>query len=247
MNHHFPQFPWEGTALLCIRKSAYMPGKEEAMKTIRVTGKGQIKVHPDMTRIMITLKGRCREYSAALRRSAKDTESLRELLGGLGFEHSDLKTLRFDVDMKYEYADERRYKRVFDGYEYEHEMKVEFASDNKLLGKVLYALANSPVSPELQIGYFVKDPEAAKDTMLANAVADAREKAAVLSRSAGVTLKDIQAIDYSWGEVRFESRLMECASGKGLGSPPPTGCYDMDIEPDDIESSDNVTVVWEIA
>ena len=27
------------------------------MRTIRVTGKGQIKVHPDMTRIMITLEG----------------------------------------------------------------------------------------------------------------------------------------------------------------------------------------------
>jgi len=52
-------------------------------------------------------------------------------------------------------------------------MKVEFESDNKLLGRVLYALANSTVSPEIQIGYFVKDQEAAKNTMLANAVADA--------------------------------------------------------------------------
>ncbi len=28
------------------------------MRTIRVTGKGQIRVHPDMTKIMITLKDR---------------------------------------------------------------------------------------------------------------------------------------------------------------------------------------------
>ncbi len=83
--------------------------------------------------------------------------------------------------------------------------------------------------------------------MLANAVADAREKATVLSQSAGVVLKDIQTIDYSWGEVRFESRLMECASGGACYSPAPEGCYDMDIEPDDIDASDNVTVVWEIA
>ncbi len=27
------------------------------MRTIRVTGKGQIKVHPDMTRITMTLEG----------------------------------------------------------------------------------------------------------------------------------------------------------------------------------------------
>ena len=134
------------------------------MKTIRVTGKGQIKVHPDMTRIVITLKDRYKEYSEALRHSAEDTESLRDILNDLGFERSALKTLRFDVEAKYEYKDEKRYKRYFDGYEYEHTMKVEFESDNKLLGRVLYALANSPVSPEFQIGYFVKDQEAAKNS-----------------------------------------------------------------------------------
>ena len=217
------------------------------MKTIRVTGNGRIKVHPDMTRIVITLKDRCREYSDVLRRSAEDTESLRDILSGLGFERSDLKTLRFDVEAKYEYADEKRYKRYFDGYEYEHTMKVEFDSDNKLLGQVLYALANNAVSPEFQIGYFVRDQEAAKNAMLANAVADAREKAMVLSQSAGVVLKDIQTIDYSWGEVRFESRLMECAPGGANYNLAPEGCYDMDIEPDDIDASDTVTVIWEIA
>ena len=94
------------------------------MKTIRVTGKGQIKVHPDMTRIVITLKDRYKEYSEALRHSAEDTESLRDILSGLGFERSALKTLRFDVEAKYEYKDEKRYKRYLDGYEYEHTMKV---------------------------------------------------------------------------------------------------------------------------
>lgn len=216
------------------------------MKTIRVTGKGQIKVHPDMTRIVITLKDRCSEYSEALRHSAEDTELLRDILNELGFERSALKTLGFDVETKYEYTDKNRYERYLDGYEYEHTMKVEFESDNKLLGRVLYALANSPVSPEFRIGYFVKDQEATKNALLANAVADAREKAAVLAQSAGVILKEIQSIDYSWGEVRFESRLMECLPDGACCSPAAKGIYEMDIEPDDIDASDNVTVIWEI-
>ena len=32
------------------------------MRTIRVTGKGQIKVKPDMTRISITLSGLYKDY-----------------------------------------------------------------------------------------------------------------------------------------------------------------------------------------
>ena len=72
------------------------------MRTIRVTGRGQMKVHPDMTRIIITLEGRHKEYGETLRRSSEDTEQLRDLLSAFGFERSDLKTLNFGVDTEYE-------------------------------------------------------------------------------------------------------------------------------------------------
>ena len=37
------------------------------MRTIRVTGKGQIKVKPDTTRITMTLEGTYPDYGEALR------------------------------------------------------------------------------------------------------------------------------------------------------------------------------------
>lgn len=45
----------------------------------------------------------------------------------------------------------------------------------------------------------VKDPEAAKNVLLGKAIDDAKEKSSVLTQAAGVTLKAIQSIDYSWG------------------------------------------------
>ena len=69
------------------------------MKTIRVTGKGQIKVKPDMTRITMSLEGTYPEYSETLRRSSEDTEQIKGLLTNFGFERSDLKTLNFGVDI----------------------------------------------------------------------------------------------------------------------------------------------------
>ena len=94
----------------------------------------------------------------------------------------------------------------------------------------------------------MKDPEAAKNELLGKAVKDAKEKAAVITAAAGVTLKDIQNIDYSWGEIEFEvspmNRLMKaCAPAPSACE---DACYDLDIEPDDIEVADTVTVVWEI-
>ena len=219
------------------------------MRTIRVTGKGLIKVHPDMTRITMTLEAMYPEYADTLRHSSEDTEKLKDVLAPFGFSRTDLKTLNFSVDTEFEsYKDKGVYKQRFVGYKFRHMMKVEFESDNGRLGKVLYALANSPVRPEFRISYTVKDPEAVKNTLLGKAVTDAKDKAVVLTQAAGTTLKDIQTIDYSWGEIDFEvhpmnrNLLLEECAPTGAGE----GCYDMDIEPDDMEVSDTVTVVWEI-
>lgn len=216
------------------------------MRVIRVTGKGLIKVKPDVTRITMTLNGIKKDYAKTLEFSIEDTEKLKAILKPFGFESTDVKTLRFDVDTEYErYRERDEWKQRFIGYKYEHVMKIEFDSDNKRLGKILYALARASVQPELRLSYTVKDPEASKNLLLGKAVEDAVAKAGVLAKASGVSLKEIQSIDYSWGTISFETKPMrslgmcadECASES----------FDMDIEPDDIEVSDTVTVVWEIA
>lgn len=219
------------------------------MKTIRVTGKGQIRVKPDMTRITMTLTGLYMEYSETLRFCSENTEELMDVLSDFGFERSDLKTLSFNVDAEHEsYRDKNNdYRQRFVGYRFNHILKVEFESDNERLGKILYALANCSVSPEFRISYTVKDPEATKNLLLGKAVSDAKEKAVVLTQAAGVALKGIQSIDYSWGEIDFEYRPMR---GEILAhqcqAAPMEDRYDLDIEPDDIDVSDTVTVIWEI-
>ena len=55
------------------------------MRTIRVTGKGQIKVKPDITRITMTLTGAFKEYGETLRHSSEDTEALKDVLSAFGF------------------------------------------------------------------------------------------------------------------------------------------------------------------
>lgn len=221
-------------------------------RTMRITGKGQVKVRPNVTRITMTLEGTQPAYDEALRRSAQDTEQVRELLNSLGFDGSDLKTLSFQVDTEYEVYQEERsvtVQKKFVGYKFRHRMKVEFPSDNDRLGRILYGLAHCPASPEFGISYTVKDQEAVRNELLGKAVADAKVKAAVLAQAAGVSLKEIQSIDHSWGAIDFEVRPMgrAMAAGKADGMAAPLcASYDLDVEPDDIEVSDTVTVVWEI-
>ena len=216
-------------------------------RTIRVTGKGKIKVKPDMTRITLTLEGAYPEYDETLRKSSESTDQMKDLLSNFGFGRSDLKTLNFSVDTDYEsYRENGEYKQRFIGYKFRHILKVEFDSDNKRLGNILFGLAHFPHHPEFRISYTVKDSETAKNELLGKAVKDAKEKAVVLTQAAKVSLKDILSIDYSWGEIDFEvnpmNKMMPCDCCAA-----PDDSYELDIEPDDIDIVDTVTVVWEIA
>ncbi len=216
-------------------------------RIIRVKGKGQIKAKPDVTRIMLTLEGTYRDYGETLRSSSQQTEQLKDILAPFGFERCDLKTVSFDVDTEYESFKEKEvYKQRFAGYKFRHCMKLEFDSDNERLGKVLYALAGCPLNPEFCISYTVKDREAVKNELLGRAVKDAKAKAYVLAESAEVKLGEIKSIDYSWAEIDFEVRPMSRAYAAPVALDSRAAGFDMDIEPDDIEVTDTVTVVWEI-
>ena len=218
-------------------------------RTIRVTGKGNISVKPDTIRLRISLEDIFREYDDALRHSADSVELLKDIFAGLGYDRKALKTVYFNINTEYEsYQDrDKSWKRRFKGYKYTHRMKLEFPADNKQLGKILYALAHCPVSPEFSIEYTVADPEAAKNELLGEAIKDSMAKANVLATAANVKLGNIVNIDYAWGKVDFVSRPLEELSLRCCEFVCEQASYNMDIEPDDIDMADTVTVVWNIA
>ena len=53
-----------------------------AFSTIKVTGKGVLRLRPDTTRVSITLNGRHKDYSETVRRSTEDSEKLKDVLEG---------------------------------------------------------------------------------------------------------------------------------------------------------------------
>lgn len=218
------------------------------MRTIRITGKGSMSVRPDMTRITVTLQGLYPVYSEALRHSSEDTSALRGIIGTFGFSGDDLKTLSFNVDTEYEgYTENNEYKQRFAGYRYRHMMKLEFGIDNDRLGKLLTALAESPLDPEFHLSYTVADRDSVRSEALVRSVEDSREKAVSLAAAAGVALGEIQTIDHSWGNADMEVHTMNYgASQKCLASARNMDSLTMDITPDDIAVEDTVTIVWEI-
>ena len=73
-------------------------------------------------------------------------------------------------------------------------------------------------------------------------------KVSVLSKAAGVELKEIISIDYSWGEIDLVTKpvsLMMARDCNGAASKRESS-VGLDIEAEDIDVTDTVTVVWSI-
>ena len=215
------------------------------MRTIKVTGKGSVSVKPDTTSLRITFEGVYKDYEETVRQSAEKTKLLREAIEKSGLPGEDLKTKDFSIDSEYEsYCDNNDdYRRRFIGYKFYHRTQIQFPNDNKLLGRILYELSVCSVKVEFSIDYTVKDKDAVKKEVIKRAVENSRLKAEIMTAAAGVKLGEVQSIDYSWGEIEIRTYPVDMFE---IGSRKMESSYDIDIEPDDIDVNDTVTIIWEI-
>ena len=220
------------------------------MREIRVTGKGNLTLIPDRTIVTVSLKGLEKEYKEAIEQSKKASQEIKNLFIDLGFEKGNIKTKMFEIESSYErdYDENERWRTIFKGYEFIHIMSVEFDKDSKLLGKIMHELSKCASAPELSLQYTVKDAEKQKEELLNKAIQDSKKKAKILTEASGVSLGEILRIDYSWGETKIVSSVMDnfldCM--KLSDDEYDEDFFDMDVEPEDINLSDTVTVVWEI-
>ena len=238
-------------------------------RRIRVTGKGHISVKPDMTRIKITLSDVKPDYNKALTASADDTDKLKELLAKYDIAEDEIKTLSFNIDGEYDRSLSTLGKRKLTGYKYKHVLKIEFPSDNEKLADIIRTLSNkSSLNPEISFTFFVKDTATQINELIKRGVDDARTKAEVLANSSGVSLNEIESIEYSWGNISFEvnpvrhffsdnsiffSDDYDSFEDDGVDFSPftrkksvPDFVRALNIVPDNIEVTDDVTVIWSI-
>ena len=216
------------------------------MRTIKVAGTGTVKMKPDMIRIGITVTGIYKDYSDALKKADSDTAAIRDIIENAGFKRDELKTTDFHVEIENEgYMEDGVYKQRFAGYRSRHEMKLEMEKDNGKLGEILGNIASSDPNPELSVTYFIKDRKGMEEMLIEAAVKDARIKARIIAGSLDVALIDVVSVDASdindGAEIPvFRMAKNETMSDRAMGS------YDMEMAPDDIETSATVTVVWKI-
>lgn len=216
------------------------------MKTITVKGVGTASTPPDLVVISLNISELAKEYAAAVNGANERIEKLQAAIETVGFEKTDLKTLSFNARTHYEsYRDkDGNYKQRFDGYVCDYRLKLSLDFDSKHLAETLSALANSGANAEQSISFTVKNPEKISAELLKNATENAKEKAEVLCAASGVTLGELVSIDYNWNDISIYSKSVYSEMERGIAAAPAAAMPE--FEPDDIESCDTATFVWEI-
>ena len=206
--------------------------------SLSVQGRGQVSAEPDLAVISFDVRGRAWEYGEAIDDLNEKVEALRGDLEQAKIARETLKTRDFSIDAEHRYEDD---ERIFNGYEARHQLAVEVENDRETLNEVLNAVTRGHSDAAFSLSFGVKDGQALRQRMLAEAVADTRRNAQTLAEAAGVQLGEIRSIDYGWTEVRFHTDAMYEMSG-----PEPSGSPLPDLEPSEITAEDTVTVVWGI-
>lgn len=215
------------------------------MRTIEIEGQGKVKQSPDCIEISLTIETENKDYLETMRQSNFKTEILKNDLSAIGFDKDDLKTTNFFVDSRYDNVrtDKGENERVFRGYHATHNLILRFAFDSAKLSQVIACLSQSQAMPEFSIQFTVKDQNAYANKLLSSAVLDATNKAQILANASNVKLLNIQNISHTSSPIRpysptqFRTRMFM----DSVSAPSP-----MNITPDDIESTNNVKIIWEI-
>lgn len=215
------------------------------MKTITVKGLGKVTKSPDSIIINMKLLSFDKEYDLSMEKATKNLEEINSSLINIGFCKDMIKTTDFNVYTKYDNVRvENTYKYTFMGYECQQALKIQFDMDIKKLANVCSVISKCNAEPEITVHFTIKNPKELNEELLKSAATNASEKAKILCEATGVKLGDLVNIDYNWHDLNTYSNTNYHLEKRCLAAS--TMQNNIDITPDDINFSEEVTFIWEI-
>ena len=207
--------------------------------SISVTGSATIYLEADLAELNIGVRIKSEDLGAAQTESAEKIASIRAALEAANVQAKDIATAEFSI---YSYTDMDRNGAEKQYYQVNHMLNItvrDIASVGKLIDLTVQAGANAVNS----ISFTSSKAQEAYKQAMQQAVQDGREKAQVLCEAAGVSLGNIQNINFSSNEYGavMNSRSFKMASGVTEDAAAST-----EIQSGSVSVSASVTLVFEM-
>ncbi len=208
-------------------------------RTLSVSGMGTVTLTPDIAYINIGVHTELATASDAVQSNNANTQQVVDALKNAGIDAKDIRTMNFSIYPNQQY-DPQTNQKLATTYVVDNTV---YVTVRKLadLGDVLDAAVKSGANNVNSIQFDVADKSPAIKQARDKAVNDAKMQAQDLATSAGVTLGNLQTINFN---DNVPSPLME-SFGKGGGGPVAADVA-VPINPGTMTLTVNVSMTYEI-
>jgi len=182
------------TLVLIIIVGVYLLGQifyqmsslpENTPQDISVQGQGKAYVKPDIATVSLGMKTEGTSVGEITKTNVDSMNKIIKALKDLGIDEKDLQTTQYSITPKYNWTE--RTGSVPDGYTIDQSILVKIRNfDN--IGDVFTIATNNGANMVGGLQFSVDDPEAAKVQARKEAIAEAKQKAYDMAKSAGLRI-----------------------------------------------------------
>ncbi len=207
---------------------------DPAPRTLSMNGHGEMRAAPDVATINAGVTTSAPTAAGALAANSSRMNTVFAALKKLGVAEKNIQTIGFNVSPQYTNGDNNNARRLT-GYQVNNEVSVRL-EDVARVGAALDALVAAGANQMNGISFDIAAPAPLLDKARAGAIADARARAEIYAKAAGVTLGPILSISEGGASEppRPMYRMMAMAA-----APTPVAAGQQSVTAD-------VSVVWEI-
>ena len=198
--------------LLAVAFAARAPevakAEDTSTRLISVTGESKLEVKPDMATLTFGVENTAKTAQEAQRENAVKMNAVIDSLLTLGIPRSNIQTSNFSLYPVYEYPKAMEGgSPVLAGYRCNNSVTVRLM-DVSMVGGAIDVAVTAGATNAGNISFGLQNPENYRNAVLTAAVNDAKAKADVMARAAGVTITGVYKISDGYTSVVPVERAM---------------------------------------
>lgn len=226
--------PCLAAVLMIWMPSELRGAAEEPVPSITVVGTGKVSGKPDTGQINVGVVTRSDSAAKALRENNEALRAIFAKLTELGIAERDIQTVNLNLSPVYARRNKPQESPAIIGYEATNQVHVNVRTLANM-GRILDALVGQGANRLNGIAFSVDDPEELLDSAREKAMVDARRKAELYAKSAGVSLGPVLSVAETTPTIPGPRsfRLARAAEAVPLA-------------PGELEFSASITVVYRI-
>ena len=218
MNFQIPEQlkrPWAWAAIIIVILAFVCMGRfhdrydynGQAPATITVSGKGEIKATPDVSKFMVTVEETAKDQKTALANASTKINAVIDALKKAGIDEKDIKTEYTSVNPHYEFqkgdVQTMMYpqpgNQVITGYTASHTLSVKVRNLDSV-STVQKIFADNKVQNVSGPDLSIDNPDQLQIDARGKAIADAQSQAEILAKQLGVHLGKVMSFSESSGD-----------------------------------------------